>query len=454
MNIGNRRRIIKFFDQAAITAAVLLGFRLSQSGPINFETQWPFLFLLLAANFLWVLLAEAFDSYERENIYHLWSSITSSFIPFGILSFVVLLPAVFIPGLLQSVLPAVASAAILVPLSRTLAFRAILPRSPRHLLFIGDGNNAEALLKAAGADISVGYRVLGYVNGQPEGEDDLSARLPFLGSVDELDTILTAMHTDVLVLADGYGEAAARRGILGHWMERGIEIVPLKELYSEVTGRVPIDHIGDESLPLLPLRHPANSALYQAEKRLIDIVLASLGLICLAVAIPFIALAIYIESPGPIFYLQKRVGKGGRIFNAYKFRSMVPNAETNEAVWAEKNDSRVTSVGRLLRKTHVDEFPQFVNILKGEMSAVGPRPERPEFVTDLEQEIPLYRARHAVKPGMAGWGLVKQGYASSWEDTRTKLEYDLFYIQHQSLRFDFVILAKTFVDTFAFRGQC
>jgi len=152
-----------------------------------------------------------------------------------------------------------------------------------------------------------------------------------------------------------------------------------------------------------------------------DIVLASLGLFLLALTTPFIAAAIYLDSPGPIFYRQERVGKGGRIFRAYKFRSMVPDAEKGRAVWAKEDDPRVTRMGRILRRTHVDEFPQFLNILKGEMSAVGLRPERSEFVEELAKEIPFYRVRHAVKPGMAGWGLVKQGYGASKEAALLKL---------------------------------
>jgi lipopolysaccharide/colanic/teichoic acid biosynthesis glycosyltransferase len=131
----------------------------------------------------------------------------------------------------------------------------------------------------------------------------------------------------------------------------------------------------------------------------------------------------------------------------------VPDAEKGEAVWAAETDERVTRVGRILRKTHVDEFPQFFNILRGEMSAVGPRPERPEFVEELAAEIPLYRVRHAVKPGMAGWGLVKQGYGSSKEDAVVKLQYDLYYIKHQSLWLDAAILLKTILDTVTFGGR-
>jgi len=226
-------------------------------------------------------------------------------------------------------------------------------------------------------------------------------------------------------------------------LELGVEIIPMPVLFEQLTGQVPVEHVGDNWYVAMPIEHPGTAALWPLVKRLMDVVLASSGLFLLALATPFIALAIYLNSPGPIFYSQWRVGKGGRRFRAYKFRSMVPGAEKGQAVWAGENDTRATHVGRILRRTHVDEFPQFLNILKGEMTAVGPRPERPEFVEELAAEIPFYRVRHAVKPGMAGWALVKQGYGASKEDALLKLQYDLYYIKHQSLWLDIVILLKT-----------
>jgi lipopolysaccharide/colanic/teichoic acid biosynthesis glycosyltransferase len=215
-----------------------------------------------------------------------------------------------------------------------------------------------------------------------------------------------------------------------------------------------VEHVGGNWYVAMPLQPPSAGALWPAVKRLFDLLTAGLGALCLTLAFPFIALAIYLDSPGPIFYTQTRVGKGGKRFKVYKFRSMVPDAEKGgRAVWAKRHDDRVTRVGRIMRKMHVDEFPQFFNILKGEMSAVGPRPERPAFVEELAEEIPFYRVRHAVKPGMAGWGLVKQGYGASKEDAVIKLQYDLYYIKHQSLWLDIIILLKTVLDTVTFGGR-
>jgi lipopolysaccharide/colanic/teichoic acid biosynthesis glycosyltransferase len=163
--------------------------------------------------------------------------------------------------------------------------------------------------------------------------------------------------------------------------------------------------------------------------------------------------AIVLDSWGPVFYLQERVGKGGRIFRTYKFRSMAPDAEQEGAVWAQERDPRATRVGRILRATHLDEWPQFLNVLRGDMSVVGPRPERPEFVERFVEEIPIYRLRHTLKPGMAGWGLIRQGYAGTKEDVLVRLQYDLYYIKHQSLWLDLFIIVKTIVHALTLKGR-
>jgi len=235
--------------------------------------------------------------------------------------------------------------------------------------------------------------------------------------------------------------------------ERAVEIAPMPVLYEKLTGRVPVDYVGDSWYVALPLGHAATRSIQPIVKRAFDVVSASIGALLFGLALPFIALAVRLDSPGPLFYSQERVGQGGKVFRVRKIRTMRVDAERNGAVWASKNDPRITRVGKILRKTHVDEFPQFWNILRGEMSAVGPRPERPEFVAQLEKQIPFYRLRHAVKPGMAGWALVNAGYVDSIEFAQTRVEYDLYYIKHQSIWFDLWILFRTVAQTVTFGGR-
>jgi exopolysaccharide biosynthesis polyprenyl glycosylphosphotransferase len=178
-------------------------------------------------------------------------------------------------------------------------------------------------------------------------------------------------------------------------------------------------------------------------KRLSDIIVSFFVLLISSPFWPIIALCIKINSRGPVFYAQKRVGQNESLFSLFKFRSMVDKAEKDEARWASEDDKRITLVGKILRKLHLDELPQFWNVIKGEMSLVGPRPERPEFVEELKKEIPYYSLRHFMKPGLTGWAQVNFPYASSLEDSQEKLEYDLYYISHMSLLFDLRIFLKT-----------
>ncbi len=180
------------------------------------------------------------------------------------------------------------------------------------------------------------------------------------------------------------------------------------------------------------------------------------GLIIAAIFIivfPFVAIAIKLDSPGAIFYKQERVGLKGAKFTIYKLRSMVQNAERNGAQWATKGDARITKVGNFIRKTRLDELPQVINVLKGEMSMVGPRPERQQFIDKLEHQIPNFNKRLAVKPGLTGWAQVNYGYGSTVEDAKIKLGYDLYYCKHQSLALNFQILLRTFAVVLKMQGQ-
>ncbi len=187
----------------------------------------------------------------------------------------------------------------------------------------------------------------------------------------------------------------------------------------------------------------AMAAPVSLAKRIFDIAAAIALLACLAPVLAITAIAIKLDSPGPVLYRQRRVGYRGEEFEIFKFRSMIDNAECNGACWASARDKRITRVGSIIRKTRIDEIPQAINILRGEMSFVGPRPERPEFVTLLEREIPRYHDRHIVKPGITGWAQVKYIYTASVEGAREKLAYDLYYIKRFSLLLDVYIIVKT-----------
>jgi exopolysaccharide biosynthesis polyprenyl glycosylphosphotransferase len=188
-------------------------------------------------------------------------------------------------------------------------------------------------------------------------------------------------------------------------------------------------------------------------RRVLDIVCGLIIAAIFIIVFPFVALAIKLDSPGAIFYRQERVGLKGTKFTIYKLRSMVQNAERNGAQWATKGDARITKVGNFIRKTRLDELPQVINVLKGEMSMVGPRPERQQFIDKLEHQIPNFNKRLAVKPGLTGWAQVNYGYGSTVEDAQIKLNYDLYYCKHQSLALNFQILLRTFAVVLKMQGQ-
>ncbi|MBC7232381.1 MAG: sugar transferase [Chloroflexi bacterium] len=494
----DRRAFLLAVDLLALNAglAVSLAFRKQYELNAQLLLRYPLWFILLSL--LWLLWARAFDAYDLRLAGRFGSSARAVFLAGALTVGIYLLIPYITPPLPSSrsalfAFPLLAFAFLLV--GRGLYCVALTqPAFHRRVLIIGAGWAGRTIAEALAGHGDGTYQVVGFVDDDPaklgkgaweignRGEftsaplhvctrapkapqhlcsestpapppPGTSAPLLVLGNRHSLPALIRQHRVDTLILAITHDVNGELLQTLMDCLELGVEIVPMPVLYEQLTSRVPVEHVGSNWYVAMPLDHPQTKPLNRAVKRAFDIVGAALGLLFLALAFPFIALAIYLDSPGPIFYTQERVGQGGRVFKVYKFRSMVPNAEQGRAVWAQENDPRVTRVGRILRKAHIDEFPQFLNILKGEMSAVGPRPERPEFVEELAREIPFYRVRHAVKPGMAGWGLVKQGYGSSKEDALLKLQYDLYYIKHQSLWLDLVILLKTIVDTFTLQGR-
>ena len=222
----------------------------------------------------------------------------------------------------------------------------------------------------------------------------------------------------------------------------GIEVVDAPSFYEEITGKLLIENMPPSCLIFSDgFRKTYFQCIF---KRVFDISFAVIGVIIVLPFVPIIALLIKIDSPGPVLFRQARIGEGEKEFMLYKFRTMRQDAENKTgAVWAQENDPRITTAGKFLRKSRMDEIPQLFNVLKGEMSFVGPRPERPEIIKKLEEMIPYYAERHTVKPGITGWAQVKYSYGASVEDAKEKLRYDLFYIKHSSLFLDLLIILET-----------
>lgn len=235
--------------------------------------------------------------------------------------------------------------------------------------------------------------------------------------------------------------------------EEGINIKSFETYYEEITDRVPKEYLDHNFYKNITFSRHNSSGLYLFLHRAIDVVISLLGSLLFLFVIPLVYIGNLFGNRGPLFYGQERVGKKGEKFKILKLRSMVTDAEKDGAVWAKKNDTRITKFGRFLRLTRLDEVPQFYNILKGDMSLIGPRPERPEFVKDLEEKIPFYAIRHVVRPGLTGWAQVNYPYANTIEEQETKLRYDLYYIKERSAFLDFKILIKTISTVLFFKGQ-
>jgi sugar transferase (PEP-CTERM system associated) len=231
----------------------------------------------------------------------------------------------------------------------------------------------------------------------------------------------------------------------------GVTFDHLASVYEEYTGKIAVENLRPSWL-IFSSGFRKNT-LVKFGKRILDVIMSAVGLVVLSPLILLTALAVRLSSPGPVIYHQVRVGQNNRLFTIHKFRSMRADAEaTTGAVWAQKNDMRITPIGRFMRKTRLDELPQLWNVLKGDMSVVGPRPERPEFVQSLTTQIPFYGQRHVVKPGLTGWAQVSYTYGASVEDALEKLQYDLFYIKHLNIPLDLFIIFKTIKTVVLRRG--
>jgi lipopolysaccharide/colanic/teichoic acid biosynthesis glycosyltransferase len=236
-------------------------------------------------------------------------------------------------------------------------------------------------------------------------------------------------------------------------VEKGFSVREYTQVYEEMTDRVPVQYVGKDFYKYFPFARNNHNRLYLVYHYLFDLITSILGLSICFLMIPFVFVANLIGNRGPLFYTQERVGINRKLFKIVKFRTMVKNAEKSGAQFAVENDVRITKFGKFLRATRADEFPQFWNILKGDMSVIGPRPERPVFVEQLSEKISFYETRHVIKPGLTGWAQVKAKYGITDEDHLRKLQYDLYYIKWRSVFLDIRILVKTLSTVIFFKGQ-
>jgi sugar transferase (PEP-CTERM system associated) len=316
------------------------------------------------------------------------------------------------------------------------------------LLLIGRSATADNFERELAERSYHGVEIVGFVEAQSTDNHDSRS----LGAFEDLPAIVRAHAVDRVVvnLADARGKLPMDK--LLEMKLQGVTFADLASVYEECTGKIAIENLRPSWL--IFSSGFRKSAAVLIAKRVIEVAIAAVTLVLCLPILLLLAAAIVLTSPGPAVYSQLRVGQNGRVFRVYKLRSMRNDAERESgAVWSKPGDPRITRIGNVLRRTRLDELPQLWNILIGNMSLVGPRPERPEFVQDLARQIPLYKLRHVVKPGLTGWAQVRYTYTASVEDTMEKLQHDLFYIKNLSLRLDLFIIIETVKTVVLHRGR-
>lgn len=324
----------------------------------------------------------------------------------------------------------------------------------RRALIIGAGKAGSTLVNVIADKDPPPFNLIGLVDDDAEKLGLTLCGHEVLGDHTQLFDIIDQRGITDLILAIS---GPMKHGMFQNLLlaqEQGLEIYTMQEVYESLLGRVPINLLDSEWVIRSFVTHTPNSGFYRLFKRLIDLIISLVGLVLLVALFPIIALIILIDSGKPIIYSQERLGRGGIPYRIYKFRTMKSTTDMEkEALVTASNDPRVTRVGRFLRKVHLDELPQVINVLLGDMSWVGPRSERSELVEIFQKVLPFYRARMLVKPGVTGWAQINQPYAETVEETAIKLEYDLFYIEHANLLMDITILLRTFGAVLGFKGR-
>lgn len=328
------------------------------------------------------------------------------------------------------------------------------PRFYKRVLVVGDSFDirliADSLQKT-----DPNYLIVGFVNTDSNGNHRLEGTNLLRFNVEDLSEAIKTHHINEIVVASGYqkGLMLSLYNQLSALLKQGFPIRDYIQVYEEITHRIPVENVDKHFYRYFPFSRSNQNKFYMLMFRIFDIIVALVGLLFGLLILPFILLGNLLNNKGPLFYRQNRVGKNGAVFEILKLRTMAKDSEKNGPCYAQKDDVRIKGFGKFLRRSRLDETPQFYNVLKGEMSLIGPRPERPYFVNELSQCIPFYDTRHIIKPGLTGWAQVMANYGTSHDDSLEKLQYDLYYIKHRGIFLDLNILLKTLTTVIFFRGQ-
>jgi exopolysaccharide biosynthesis polyprenyl glycosylphosphotransferase len=459
LRLGERRIVLILGDLAMAVIALVFGLyfwaiaitqRLAFLDFLQLRPEWWFYFL----PFFWLfLLLESYDPHRASDWRRTIRGVAAAAL-IGLGLYMVIF--FFVPGSLprRGVAGFVFAAAGLTLLWRYVYIKIFTASQfMRRVVLVGAGSTGQALLEVIVKLKPTPFYLTGIIDDDEAkiGKEILGYKV--LGGSDCLiEVIREEGVSDVIVAISGRMQNQMFQALLDV-QEQGVEITRMPVAYEELLGRVPVQHLEADWILRSFVDEAKAGNFYETGKRLVDILGGMIGVAILVVISPLIALAIFLDDGRPFVFKQTRAGKSGQPYTIIKFRTMQVNAEKNGAQLAEEDDVRATKIGRILRKTRLDEWPQFINVLRGEMSLVGPRPERPELMEHFQQQIPFYRGRLLGKPGITGWAQINFDYASSLDEMILKLEYDLFYIKHRSVLLDLIIILRTIATVFGFRGR-
>ena len=461
LRASERVAILLIGDLLVAGLALFLGLYFWAAGDawleFSFEfivTRPPFWYFLLPV-FWVILLLELYDVQRASNIRETFKGIGLASAIYALIYLLIYFSSE--PNSLprRGVALFIIAAAVLTLVWRLIYIRMFTaPHLLRRVLIIGAGNAGETIANVISKQSPPPFITIGLIDDDPGKQGQVIGDINVIGNSTHLIKIIKEHEiTDIILAISGQMKGRMFQSILTA-QEMGVNLTPMPQIYEEILSRVPIFLLEAEWIVRSFVEKSHTSTLYQLSKSLIDFAGGLLGTLVMLAFLPLISLGIILETGFPIFLTQKRLGRGGQPYKIIKFRTMIRDAEKNgETRMTEENDDRITRFGWFLRKTHLDELPQFINVLRGEMSLVGPRAERPQLVEQFQKEIPFYRARLLVKPGITGWAQINYGYAGNVEETAIKLEYDLYYIEHRSFVMDISIILRTIWQVLGFKGQ-
>lgn len=453
--MSERKILLRIIDVIVVIVALhLLGVLFQFNYFIIKEEQW--IWSVVLAVYL-LFFATVFEMYNLQRASHLIGTMRSVVTVASFTSFIYLLTPFFTPELPENRIQILYFyMAVTIPL---LVWRSVYinffvsSKFNKNIILIADATDA-AIIAQSLQDVDPNYKIRGFINTSPEFVSGHFVGLTVIGIKAAHDLIENKSVTEVVVAS---GEIEGITSNLYRWLlelvENGYSVREYSQVYEEMTDRVPEQYLGKDFYKYFPFARNNQNRLYLVYHRVFDIIASLGGLIILGLIIPFVVIGNLFGNRGPLFYVQERLGINRKAFNIVKFRTMERDAEKSGAQFAIQDDVRITKFGKLLRATRIDEIPQFWNILKGEMSMIGPRPERQVFVDQLSEKISFYEARHLVKPGLTGWAQVKTKYGVTDADHMRKLQYDLYYIKKRSIFLDIRIIVKTLSTILFFKGQ-